>query len=65
MARKNKPIAFDSDCDDDSDWDDLSIASSELSELDSDVASIGSLASVAESYIADRDYKNPAQVGAA
>ncbi|GAX73758.1 hypothetical protein CEUSTIGMA_g1209.t1 [Chlamydomonas eustigma] len=54
MKAKKKLLEFDSDFDG-------SMHSSELSELDSDVHSLSSLKSCAESWIEDADYKTPAE----
>ena len=57
MAAKKKLLEFDSDFDD----IDGSMHSSELSELDSDVHSLSSLRSCAQSWIEDVEYKAPAE----
>ncbi len=54
MGAKSKLLEFDSDLD-------CSMASSELSELDSDVHSLSSLRSCAQSWIEDVEYKAPAE----
>ena len=54
MAVKNKMIEFE-----DSDFG--SIHSSELSDLDSDVNSLSSLMSCAQSWIEDAEFKTPAE----
>lgn len=55
MATKHKQLEFADGL------EDMSIASSELSELDSDVHSMASLKSCAESWIEDAGYKAPAE----
>jgi hypothetical protein len=57
MGAKEKHLEFDPSID----FDKLSIASSELSELDSDVHSLSSLKSCADSWILDAEYKKPAE----
>jgi hypothetical protein len=54
MKAKKKLLEFDSDFDG-------SMHSSELSELDSDVHSLSSLKSCAESWIEEAEYKTPAE----
>ncbi|GLC47117.1 hypothetical protein PLESTB_000871300 [Pleodorina starrii] len=57
MSKKSKAVEWPSD----SDLDELSIRSSELSELDSDVDSLGSIVSCANSWIEDARYGTPAE----
>ncbi|KAG2427327.1 hypothetical protein HXX76_012522 [Chlamydomonas incerta] len=57
MSKKDKHLEWPSD----SDLDDLSIRSSELSDLDSDVDSLGSIISCANSWIEDARYGTPAE----
>lgn len=57
MAAKGKVLEFDPRLEEDK----LSIASSELSELDSDTHSLKSLRSCAESWIEEAEYKKPAE----
>ena len=52
MAKKGKGILWDSDAD----LDDMSISAGELSELDSEVDSLGSIVSCANSWIEDARY---------
>lgn len=58
MARKGKGLAWPES---DSEFSDLSIHSSELSDLDSDVHSLSSLMSCANSWIEDAKYPTPAE----
>lgn len=55
MSAKSKVLEFAHDV------GDLSACETELSELDSDVRSLGSIRSCAESWILESDYKKPAQ----
>ncbi|GIL60729.1 hypothetical protein Vafri_15257 [Volvox africanus] len=57
MSKKDKALEWPSD----SDLDELSIRSSELSDLDSDVDSLGSIISCANSWIEDARYGTPAE----
>ncbi|EFJ43390.1 hypothetical protein VOLCADRAFT_96405 [Volvox carteri f. nagariensis] len=57
MSKKSKTLEWPSD----SDLDELSIRSSELSDLDSDVDSLGSIVSCANSWIEDARYATPAE----
>ncbi|KAG2432305.1 hypothetical protein HYH02_013027 [Chlamydomonas schloesseri] len=57
MSKKDKHLEWPSD----SDLDDLSIRSSELSDLDSDVDSLASIISCANSWIEDARYGTPAE----
>uniref|UniRef100_A0A7S0WGP3 Transmembrane protein n=1 Tax=Chlamydomonas leiostraca TaxID=1034604 RepID=A0A7S0WGP3_9CHLO len=57
MDKKNQRLLWPSD----SEFDDLSMSSGELSELDSDVHSLASLRSCAASWIEDQAYKLPAE----
>ncbi|KAG2485413.1 hypothetical protein HYH03_015899 [Edaphochlamys debaryana] len=57
MHKKDKRVEWP----DDSDLDELSIRSSELSDLDSDVDSLGSIISCADSWIEDARYGTPAE----
>lgn len=58
MEKKGKGVAWPES---DSDFSDLSIHSSELSDLDSDVHSLSSLMSCANSWIEDAKYPTPAE----